>query len=80
MIASAGRPAAGGDPLSAAAAAPTVGMIIPPSVRIEGCTPPSESSLDGEEQLYKCERVATSCNYTFIEYTQYFLCGTPSNF
>ena len=27
--------------------------MVPPSVRIEGCTPPSDSSIEGE--LYKCK-------------------------
>ena len=45
--------AAGGDPNSAPPSGGG-GMNLP-SLRIEGCTPPSESSLEGEEQLYKCE-------------------------
>ena len=57
--AAAAAAAAGGDPMSAPpnVAGPSGGggMMITPSLRIEGCTPPSESSLDGEEQLYKCE-------------------------
>ena len=46
--------AVGGDPNSAPPSGGGGGMNLP-SLRIEGCTPPSESSLEGEEQLYKCE-------------------------
>ena len=35
----------------------SVSSMVPPSVRIEGCTPPSDStSIDGE--LYKCKSLA----------------------
>ena len=47
--------AAAGDPNSAPPSGGGGGGMNLPSLRIEGCTPPSESSLEGEEQLYKCE-------------------------
>ena len=53
MMTAAAAGGGGGDPNSAPPSGGG-GMNLP-SLRIEGCTPPSESSLEGEEQLYKCE-------------------------
>ncbi len=42
----------------------SVSSMVPPSVRIEGCTPPSDSSVDGE--MYKCELRSFSLDRVFF--------------
>ncbi len=44
----------------------SVSSMVPPSVRIEGCTPPSDSSVDGE--MYKCELRSFSLEFSFLPY------------